>query len=123
MKIIIKVHRDEVLERQYLPVYRLIKNNRWRWQAVGASLSLSGGILSPLAGIALNLLVSYTRLSSERPFLYKLSIIFYIVSVPLLMLGAHFLDLLDHLEPEVLEADSIKQTIGHLGLPAKAEDF
>ena len=123
MKITIKVHRDEVLEEQYLPVYRLIKKNRWRWPAVAASLSLGLGILSPLAGVVLNLLVSYTRLGSEKPFLHKLSIIFYVVSVPLLMIGAHFLDLLDHLEPAPGETESIKQTMGHLGLPAKAEDF
>jgi len=125
VKITIKVQRDEILEEQYLPVYFLIKKNKWRWETVGASLALVGGFLLPIIGVILNLLVSYTRLGHERPALYKVSTACYAVTVPLLLLGAHFLDLLEKKAVELPagQESSIEQSIGHLGMPAKAEDY
>ncbi len=123
VKITVKVHRDEFLEKQYLPVFRLIKNNKWRWQAVGAVLASAAGLLSPLIALVLNLLASYTRLIYEKPFLSKLSTVLYVIAVPLLLLGAHFLDLLDKTQCSLPEENPIGQTLGQLGLPAKAEDF
>ena len=125
VKITIKIHRDEILEEHYLPVYFLIKKNKWRWESVGASLTLGGGFLSPTIGIVLNILYSYTRLSYERPALYKISMIGYMLTVPLLMLGSHFLDLLEKKSVELrrIEKNTVNQRKGHLGLQAKAEDF
>jgi hypothetical protein len=125
VKITIKFNRDEILEEQYLPVYLLIKKNKWRWQSVGAGMTLSGGFLSPVIGAVLNLLVSYTRLGYERPILFKVSTAFYVIAIPLLLLGAHFLDMLEQktVELPVNEAIPIEQAIDHLGLRAKAEEY
>ena len=125
MKITIKVQRDEILKEYYLPVYFLIKKNKWRWETVGASLALGGGFLLPIIGVILNLLVSYTRLGYEKPALDKASTACYVMTVPLLLLGAHFLDLLEKKAVALPagQANSREQTIGHLGLPAKAEDY
>jgi hypothetical protein len=124
VKITIKVHRDEILEKKYLPVYLLIKKNRWSWQSVGAGMALGGGLLSPTLGIVLNLLYSYTRLGYERPALYKISMGFYMMTVPLLMLGAHFLDLLEKkaVELRATETNFVKQTIRPMELQTKAEE-
>lgn len=125
MKIIIKLHRDEILEEHYLPVYLLIKKNKWRWPSIGAAMTLGGGLLAPIIGAVLNLLASYARPGYERPILFKASTICYVLTVPLLMLGAHFLDLLEQkaIELAASEANPIEQTIDHLGLRAKAEDY
>lgn len=123
VKITIKVHRDEFLERQYLALYRLIRNNKWRWQAVGAVAACGGGLLLPIGALLLNFLATYTRLSYEKPILSKASTVMYIVTVPLLLLGAHFLDLLDRCEIPLTDENSTDAAIGQLGLPAKAEDF
>ena len=124
MKITIKVHHDEILEKKYLPVYLLIKKNKWHWQGIGAGMALGGGLSCPIIGAGLDLLVSYTRLGYERPALHKISIIFYVMTVPLLMLGSHFIDLLEKkaLDLSPVEANSINQTIGKLELQAKTED-
>ena len=125
MKITIKVHRDEILKEHYLPVYLLIKKYKWRWQSVGASLALGGGLLSPIIGVILDLLISYTRLGYEKPALSKVSAVCYVITIPLLFLGAHFLDLLEQkaVELPVTEATPIERTIEHLELRAKAEEY
>ena len=125
VKITITVHRDEFLEKQYLPVYRLIKNNKWRWQAVGAVLACGGGLLSPLVGLVLDLLGSWAGSDVEKASFAHWSIVFYFISIPLFILGAHFLDLLDKKlrEIQAAKADPVKPAIGNLALPAKIEDW
>ena len=125
MKITIKVHRDEILEEHYLPVFLLIKKYKWRWQSVGAGVALGGGLLSPIIGVILNLLVSYTRLGYERQVLSKVSTVCYVITVPLLLLGAHFLDLLEQKTVKLPagQAIPIEQTIEQLGLRAKAGEY
>jgi hypothetical protein len=123
VKITIKVHRDEFLERQYLALYRLIRNNKWRWQAVSAVLACGGGLLLPLVALTLNFLATFTRLSYEKPLFAKASTVMYILTVPSLLLGAHFLDLLDRCDASANEEKVIEPAIGQLGLPTKAEDF
>ena len=124
MKITIKVHRDRVLDEQYLPIYELLKENKTRWQAIGAGLSLCGGLLSPSAGVILNILYSFTRLGFQYPALYKISMIFYSLTIPLLIVGGHFLDLLEKKASEARcsEADAVKQSIENLGIQVKTED-
>ena len=124
MKITIKIHRDEIWEGLYLPFYLLFKKSRWRWEAVGAGLTLGGGFLCPVAGGVLDLMVSYSRLGYERATLNKVSTFLYILTVPLLLLGSHFLDLMEKKasESDCREAGQMKQSIGQLALQAKAED-
>ena len=124
MKITIKVHRDRGLEEQYLPVYRLLKVNNARWQAIGAGVCLGGGLLSPIFGLVLNILYSFTRLGFQHPALYKISMIFYGLTIPLLIIGAHFLDLLEKKVSEARspETGDANQSIGNMVLEVKTED-
>lgn len=124
VKITIKINRDEVWEGLYLPFYLLFKKSHWQWEAVGAGLTLGGGFLCPVAGGILDLLVSYTRLGYERASLNKISTVLYIITVPLLLLGSHFLDLMEKKASEAsrCEIEQIKKSIGGLALRVKAED-
>jgi hypothetical protein len=124
VKIIIKIHRDEIWEGLYLPFYLLFKKSSWRWEAVGAGLTLGGGVLSPLGGAILDLLVSYTRLGFERAALNRVSTFLYIITVPLLLLGSHFLDLLEKkaLESRYREVAPPEPAIGQFGIQMRAED-
>jgi hypothetical protein len=124
VKITIKIHRDEIWEGLYLPFYLLFKKHSWRWAAVGAGLALSAGFLCPLSGAVLDLLVTYTRLGYERGALSRISTFLYVITVPLLLLGSHFLDLL---EKKALESRSgaivqPESALGQLVLRVNAED-
>lgn len=108
VKITIKFHRDRALEEKYLNVYQLLKKNKTRWQAIGAGVSLSGSVLSPGAGIVLNILYSFTRLGYQYPALNKISMIFYGSTIALMIAAGHFLDLLEKKDSEAVcrQADS-----------------
>lgn len=75
-------------------IQRLIETNPWAWQSIGALSGLVGGVLCPVLG---TLLIGVTRFSTEHlvSFLNVLSIIFFALMFPLLIFGAHCLDLLE----------------------------
>ena len=95
MKIGIKIHRDKVSEEFYLRAYLLIKENKRRWQSSVAVLALGSGFLSPFIGVFLDLVDWLTATSIHHSFLYKTSLAFYALTLPLLALGSHCLDLLE----------------------------
>jgi hypothetical protein len=109
VKITIRIHRDKVWEELYLPIYLLIKKYKWGWQTIGAIVSLVSGILSPLIGAILDLIVSYTSFNYGKAILYKICILLYIVTIPLLMLGSHFLDLLEKKDREICFSEEYSQ--------------
>ena len=76
-------------------IYLLIKENKWKWQSLAATITLAIGVLSPVIGIGLNLIVWVIPSSHLRTSLYETSIGFYVITLPVLMLGFHCLDLLD----------------------------
>ncbi len=95
MKFKIKIKRDEVWDELYLRLYLLIKENKQTWASAIAILGLSGGLLAPFAGALLNVIdwLAITGIAHFR--LYGASIICYGMTLPLLALGAHCLDLLE----------------------------
>lgn len=97
MKINIKFNRDEVFDGLYLRAYLLIKENKRSWQSALAVLAFVGGFLSPFVGAFLNLIDWFTAEAAEiqHSFLYKTSMVFYALTLPLLLLGSHCLDLLE----------------------------
>ncbi|MGI8898832.1 MAG: hypothetical protein ACR2IB_10605 [Pyrinomonadaceae bacterium] len=92
-------HEHELPEDQQWDLYedmnRLIETNPWAWQSIGAVSGLVGGVLSPVIG---TLSIAVTRfIHSERivSSLNDLSIISFVLTIPLLTFGAHCLDLLE----------------------------
>ena len=79
----------------YEDMHRLIEINPWAWQSIGAVSGLVGGVLSPVLG---TLLIGVTWfIHSERivSSLNGLSIVSFVLTIPLLTFGAHCLDLLE----------------------------
>lgn len=76
-------------------IYLLIKENKRKWQSLLALIALSGGILSPVIGAVLNLIVWFITVSHLRTLLNETSMVFYVLALPLLALGSHCLDLLE----------------------------
>ncbi|MBA3514865.1 MAG: hypothetical protein H0T77_10860 [Pyrinomonadaceae bacterium] len=90
---------NELQENQewdlYEEMHSLIEINPWAWQSIGAVSGLIGGVLSPVIG---TLLIAVTWfIHSERIVfsLNGLSIISFVLTIPLLTFGAHCLDLLE----------------------------
>jgi hypothetical protein len=79
----------------YEEMHRLIEINPWAWQSIGAVSGLIGGVLSPVFG---TLLIAVTRFIHSGPtdsLLNGLSIVSFVLTIPLLAFGAHCLDLLE----------------------------
>jgi ABC-type transport system involved in cytochrome c biogenesis permease component len=79
----------------YEEMHRLIEVNPWTWQSIGAVSGLIGGVLSPVIGtllIAVTWFIHSERIVSS---LNGLSIISFVLTIPLLSFGAHCLDLLE----------------------------
>ena len=73
----------------------LIRENPWAWQSVGALTGLGGGVLAPFAG-ALSDIITRFGVSEKVNFrLTVLSIVSCAMTLPLLALGGHCLDLLE----------------------------
>lgn len=76
-------------------IQRLIEVNPWAWQSIGAVLGLVGGVLSPVIG---TLFIAVAWFINSEPTLSTfnvLSIVSFVLTIPLLAFGAHCLDLLD----------------------------
>ena len=58
-------------------------------------VALFGGLVSPIIGILLDLIVWRTSTGNLKTYLYEGSIIFYALTLPLLGIASHTLDLLE----------------------------
>lgn len=70
--------------------YKLINGNS-TWKRRGVVFGLGGGLLAPLAGSLLTIVSWFTHPAALR----YLATALFVVTLPLLILGAHCLDLLD----------------------------
>jgi hypothetical protein len=87
--------KDDLEWDVYEEMQRLIEINPWAWQSIGAVSGLMGGVLSPVLGtllIAVTWFIHSQRIVSS---LNGLSIISFVLTIPLLAFGAHCLDLLE----------------------------
>ena len=73
----------------------LIRNNPWTWQSIGAVTGLIGGVSSPALGTLLIAVASFIRSGPTFLTLNVLSIVSFVLTIPLLAFGAHCLDLLE----------------------------
>jgi hypothetical protein len=120
VKIKIKIRRDEVWNEVYLRLYLLIKENKRTWASAAALFGLGGGFLAPIVGTLLNLIDWLRATGVAHSQFYKVSMVFYALTLPLLALGAHCLDLLEKKSPFLLlpAAEKIKTGEFDLGLKA-----
>lgn len=79
----------------YGRMHLLIEINPWAWQSIGAVSGLVGGILSPVLGTLLTAVTWFIHSEGLVSSLNTLSIISFVLTIPLLAIGAHCLDLLE----------------------------
>ena len=91
--------KDELGEELYLRIYLLIKKKRWAWAAIGATFGLAGGMLSIASGTLLWAILPLLAPDTFGSFLKVLETLFFVLSLPLLALGACCLDLLEKRPP------------------------
>jgi hypothetical protein len=82
-------------KRLYLKPNAPAKKIGWTWQATGAVLGLSGGLIAIVFGAVFTILGWFAESVTARSFLKKYGTIVFLLAIPLLILGAHCLDLLD----------------------------
>jgi hypothetical protein len=79
----------------YQEIEVLIRKNPWAWQSSVALIGLVGGVLAPLMGAVLDVITWFVNSDKINSLLNVLSIILCAMTIPLLALGAHCLDLLE----------------------------
>ena len=79
----------------YEEMHRLVEKNPWAWQSVAAVTGLVGGALSPVLGTLLIAVTWFIHSQGLVSTLNALSIVSFVLTIPLLTFGAHCLDLLE----------------------------
>jgi hypothetical protein len=82
-------------KRLYLKPYSPAKSLGWTWQAMGAVVGLAGGLVTIVFGSVFSIISWFTKSKSIGSFLGKYGTTLFLLAIPLLILGAHCLDLLD----------------------------
>jgi hypothetical protein len=72
-----------------------LRLNRFTWKTGGAVLGLGGGIAAPLLGSILTAVAWFTGPSWHGISVERDGLVLLFLTIPLLVLGAHFLDLID----------------------------
>jgi len=83
--------RDDPFER----IGSLIGKSPRTWQSVGAVFGLAGGLLAPALGTLLTVMSWFVSQQRASLYLSRLSTILFFLTIPLLALGAHCLDMLE----------------------------
>ncbi|HEY0379689.1 MAG TPA: hypothetical protein VGC87_22410 [Pyrinomonadaceae bacterium] len=78
----------------YQEMESLIKKNPWAWQSICAVLGLAGGVVAPVLGATADVVTWFVHSQSMNSRLHVVSIISCALTIPLLILGAFGLDLL-----------------------------
>ena len=79
----------------YQEIETLIRKDHWRWQSVSAMTGLVGGCIAPILGAASDITAWLVISANVISFLHVLSIVLCALTIPLLVLGASCLDLLE----------------------------
>src|SRR5437667_8922597 len=82
----------------------------WTWKTTGAIFGLSCGIISPLIGSVLTAIAWFTGPEWHGIFLHRDGTVLLFLTIPLLLFGAHCLDLMDK-QNERAEQTSLKRKI------------
>jgi hypothetical protein len=71
-----------------------LREHGWTWKSTGACIGLLGGLIAPLVGLALTALAWF--IGDWHGFHFGRSgTVLFLLTIPLLIFGAHCLDLLD----------------------------
>jgi hypothetical protein len=76
-------------------VMKQIRVHGWSWTTAGAVFGLCFGFLSPLAGLLLTAIEWFTHSHWHGYFIHNFGTVLFFLTFPLLIFGAHCLDLLD----------------------------
>lgn len=79
----------------YQDVESLIRKNPWSWQSACAVPALVGGVIAPFLGGAFDVMTWFVSSTTINSYLHVLSIVFCALTIPLLILGACCLDMLE----------------------------
>jgi hypothetical protein len=79
----------------YQKIEALIKKNPWAWQSICAVLGLAGGLIAPVLGATADVVTWFVPSQTVNSYLHVSSIVFCALTLPLLILGALCLDLLE----------------------------
>ena len=85
---------DQTETDLYQEIETLIKKNPWAWQSVCAVVGLAGGVIAPLFGAMADVITWFGSSETVNSYLHVLSIVFCALTLPLIILGALCLDLL-----------------------------
>ncbi|HEY9405519.1 MAG TPA: hypothetical protein VIQ24_22910 [Pyrinomonadaceae bacterium] len=91
---------DDLSGEFHRRIYLLIIKKRCAWQSLGAAFGISAGMLSILLAVLLWAIVRFLATGGSISILHALEIVFFVLSLPLLALGVHCLDLLEK-EPSI----------------------
>ncbi|HEV7398162.1 MAG TPA: hypothetical protein VGN86_16740 [Pyrinomonadaceae bacterium] len=72
-----------------------VRIHGWCWKSWGAVLGLGLGIFAPCAGAALTVLTWFTGSQWHGFFIGRYGVVLFFLTIPLLIFGAHCLDLMD----------------------------
>ena len=101
---------DSLNEGAEIDLYRdmesLIKKNPWAWQSVCAVLGLAGGVIAPILGATSDVVTWFVHSTTMHAYLHVSSIVLCAMTLPLLILGAYCLDLLEAKTARRLSLDS-----------------
>jgi hypothetical protein len=75
-------------------VYRFIRES-WTWKSYVAVLALGLGLLAPILGSMLTIISWFADPEWHGLSMHRAATTLFVVTLPLLLLGAHCLDLLD----------------------------
>lgn len=92
-------------------IYLLITKNPCTRLTIGASIGLAGGLMSIILGALLWAVVQLLAPGSFGSFLNSLEIVFFVLALPLLALGAYCLDLLEK-RPSILSMTALPRPDG-----------
>jgi hypothetical protein len=89
-----------------------IRFSGWTWQAAGAVFGLSCGIVAPLIGSALTAISWFSGPQWHGFSVQRYGTVLLFLTIPLLLLGAHCLDLMDKSDDEVAEPKGTRRGDG-----------
>ncbi|HKR02943.1 MAG TPA: hypothetical protein VJT09_19855 [Pyrinomonadaceae bacterium] len=86
---------DETETDLYQDMEALMRKKPWAWQSVFAALGLAGGLAAPILGATSDVFTWFVHSETLNSHLHVLSIVLCALTLPLLILGALCLDLLE----------------------------
>jgi hypothetical protein len=79
----------------YLKPFPQRKRRGWSWQAIGALFGFVSGLIAIFFGTLFTIVNWFAKSGATSLFLRKFGTIFFVLAIPLFILGAHCLDLLE----------------------------